>query len=369
VTGFNHYSSCTCGWCLNYGRTRVNARQLANDFDRLSAVNFLTKHSARSSAGCFVNPNANCPVCHAAVFFYANQHGSKVFFDELGPPWSKHPCTDNPKNKSIAGLNPSTPPTRRARGITMELLDASYRAGLSETSKLGRRAVSEWHLMIIVEAHRTGSLNRVVAEHLNSDDQEKLVFTCQSAGSIFEVGDFLSSRANQISILDPVTLRSLVFLVGGLVPEPSPEPVKSAQTKPSISLSWGPVGLIRGPEEPELTEIEMVHFHSDNISVRQMCDKFAPILKGMSGKRGKRPADISRRLNAARYKTANGAAWTPRLAFFLLKLIREDKGPTSARPQQFRGRPPETAVKRRPLTQEIIAAKLSSIGRVVSKKS
>lgn len=37
--------------------------------------------------------NALCPVCKQAVFFYRNEHGSAVFFDELGPPWSKHPCT------------------------------------------------------------------------------------------------------------------------------------------------------------------------------------------------------------------------------------------------------------------------------------
>ncbi|MXP29702.1 hypothetical protein GRI58_12875 [Porphyrobacter algicida] len=29
------------------------------------------------------------------MFFYQNLYGSRVFFDELGPPWPKHPCTDN----------------------------------------------------------------------------------------------------------------------------------------------------------------------------------------------------------------------------------------------------------------------------------
>jgi hypothetical protein len=29
------------------------------------------------------------------VFFYQNENGSRVFFDELGPPWPKHSCTDN----------------------------------------------------------------------------------------------------------------------------------------------------------------------------------------------------------------------------------------------------------------------------------
>ncbi|MGA4554915.1 hypothetical protein [Methylorubrum aminovorans] len=39
-------------------------------------------------------PNARCPVCNATVFFYKNDYGSRVYFDRLGPPWPKHPCTD-----------------------------------------------------------------------------------------------------------------------------------------------------------------------------------------------------------------------------------------------------------------------------------
>lgn len=54
-------------------------------------------HSLRatgSATACYVNPNANCPVCGAEVFFYQNENGSRVYFDELGPPWPKHPCMD-----------------------------------------------------------------------------------------------------------------------------------------------------------------------------------------------------------------------------------------------------------------------------------
>jgi hypothetical protein len=40
-------------------------------------------------------PNAKCPVCGCRVFFYQNEYGSRVFFNDLGPPWPKHPCTDN----------------------------------------------------------------------------------------------------------------------------------------------------------------------------------------------------------------------------------------------------------------------------------
>jgi hypothetical protein len=30
------------------------------------------------------------------VYFYRSPSGGRVFFDDLGPPWPKHPCTDNP---------------------------------------------------------------------------------------------------------------------------------------------------------------------------------------------------------------------------------------------------------------------------------
>jgi len=56
------------------------------------------KRSASSSYtyDSFVNPHATCPVCGQEVFYYQSANGSRVFFDALGPPWPKHPCTDNP---------------------------------------------------------------------------------------------------------------------------------------------------------------------------------------------------------------------------------------------------------------------------------
>lgn len=41
--------------------------------------------------------NARCPICGKNVFYYTNTHGSAVFFDELGPPWPKHPCISQGK--------------------------------------------------------------------------------------------------------------------------------------------------------------------------------------------------------------------------------------------------------------------------------
>jgi hypothetical protein len=48
----------------------------------------------------YVNPNAHCPVCGEIVFFYQSPYGGRVYFDDLGWPWPKHPCTDNPRSQT-----------------------------------------------------------------------------------------------------------------------------------------------------------------------------------------------------------------------------------------------------------------------------
>ncbi|WP_344951701.1 DUF349 domain-containing protein [Terrabacter ginsenosidimutans] len=47
------------------------------------------------------------------MFFYQAPSGGRVLFDELGPPWPKHPCTDNPR-VSVA-LAPKPAPTASRR--------------------------------------------------------------------------------------------------------------------------------------------------------------------------------------------------------------------------------------------------------------
>ncbi|TPL45350.1 hypothetical protein [Mesorhizobium sp. B2-4-6] len=34
------------------------------------------------------------------MFYYQSPYGGRVFFDHLGWPWPKHPCTDNPRSQS-----------------------------------------------------------------------------------------------------------------------------------------------------------------------------------------------------------------------------------------------------------------------------
>ena len=89
MPGHNHYLDCTCGWCWH------GASGGADNWPRWD--NGPRWPSQRATVESYTIPNAHCPVCGEPVFFYRSPYNGRVFFDELGPPWPKHPCTDNPR--------------------------------------------------------------------------------------------------------------------------------------------------------------------------------------------------------------------------------------------------------------------------------
>ncbi len=103
--GWNHGPNCNCGWGGQWhgnipagGGAGTSFLPLtnSNNLRELARTYGLARRlDPRSDFRSITIPNASCPVCGKSVFFYQNAHGSRVFFDELGPPWPKHPCTDN----------------------------------------------------------------------------------------------------------------------------------------------------------------------------------------------------------------------------------------------------------------------------------
>jgi hypothetical protein len=102
---FNHPPNCECGWGgVWYGATADRATWL---FDRPA-------HHPRQlgrQSGTFqpisrgdTRPNTVCPVCGEPVYFYVSPYGGRVFFDDLGPPWPKQPCTDHSQARSRKSL-------------------------------------------------------------------------------------------------------------------------------------------------------------------------------------------------------------------------------------------------------------------------
>lgn len=99
---WNHPPNCACGWGGEVSKSGLGVR-IPRKFFGVPRI----RHAYES----FINPNASCPVCGARVFFYSSPDGGRVFFDELGPPWPKHPCTDNSSRPN---------PIRRGSRVTMD---------------------------------------------------------------------------------------------------------------------------------------------------------------------------------------------------------------------------------------------------------
>ncbi|MBS0645305.1 MAG: hypothetical protein JSR97_01770 [Verrucomicrobia bacterium] len=86
---WNHSAGCTCGWGgvghTGTGGGRTVQSHLVYQRIQRNLKKFVEYFST-------TNPNAICKYCGATIFFYQNSYGSKVFFDALGKPWSKHKC-------------------------------------------------------------------------------------------------------------------------------------------------------------------------------------------------------------------------------------------------------------------------------------
>lgn len=96
---WNHPPECNCDF---RGGWHGGDRSFESEFDRrLFSRHLRDRSEARQKetwtglSDGYTNPNARCPECGAAVYFYRSPYGGRVFFDELGPPWPKHWCTDS----------------------------------------------------------------------------------------------------------------------------------------------------------------------------------------------------------------------------------------------------------------------------------
>lgn len=96
---WNHPANCDCDFRGGHGNSLVLSTKPTNQ-------------KPFTSLQSYVNPNARCPVCHEPVYFYQSPTGGRIFFDDLGWPWPKHGCTDNPLAQK-AKLTPLKPKVHR----------------------------------------------------------------------------------------------------------------------------------------------------------------------------------------------------------------------------------------------------------------
>ncbi len=94
---WNHPPGCTCGWGGegHLGRSGGWFQPYVTPRPARLAELRAPSRGRYAELDDYAEPNATCPVCGAEVYFYQSPYGGRVYFDALGPPWPKHPCTDN----------------------------------------------------------------------------------------------------------------------------------------------------------------------------------------------------------------------------------------------------------------------------------
>lgn len=337
MPGYNHNLSCTCGWCVK-GRMRRSQRDA---FERLfparDATHLLQQHRVRSRIACYVNPNARCPVCDQPVFYYANAAGSRVFFDDLGPPWPKHPCTDR------QGSMERRPIERRSTGLMQELVKAANTIGML-ARPVGQRPGSSYRPIAVLGVTRDETTATITGEYIDAVSREAFRATVRGTDISLSPGDIIGSQDGIVSYVDPITLQPMQFRDGG-----SAEPFENAGSDqgaatPSSRLSPGatliqtraPRVVVKSSGEPagDLTQGEVRHFGDDAETLRRLLSTYGPLVRQYAREQVRKPKDVCLRLNREGHRTMAGATWTNRLVYFLLKLLFERPASPAAAAQR-----------------------------------
>ena len=157
----NHPPGCQCGWGgVWYGGSVDSAEWLFNKGNRPRRLGHQLGTRNALSGG-FVVPNSKCPICSSPVYFYQSPYGGRVFFDSLGPPWPKHPCTSITHSRKIEIARTTSWHKENWRPLTnVEILRVNDQAnfysltGMSGTQRIQLQFISDEIVMAEVVRYR-----------------------------------------------------------------------------------------------------------------------------------------------------------------------------------------------------------------------
>lgn len=179
-----------------------------------AVVPLLTRYpeigSGRCSTACFIVPNAHCPVCGEPVFYYQNERGSRVFFDELGPPWPKHPCTDSSTHTltEAKGGGLRMPQARTKN----EVDEIGYMMVLSQVDPAAhfrtRYGGVPWPLATIRKRIKSGRFVFLVLQTLDANKPKKVYVSCESLPSCCKEGFCVAINRRKLSLFCTSTMKA-----------------------------------------------------------------------------------------------------------------------------------------------------------------
>ena len=94
----NHHWNCTCGFGGKKGATATKRPSV------ITPDLFEVPKVPRR----YTKPNDRCSFCDASVFFRRLANRGKVYFDDPGFPWTKHPCLDQTSKSYMGTAEPKS---------------------------------------------------------------------------------------------------------------------------------------------------------------------------------------------------------------------------------------------------------------------
>jgi hypothetical protein len=111
------------------------------------------------------------------VFFYQSSDGGRVFFDDLGPPWPKHPCTDN-------------------RSIPRKIAPSAFLGKRTDIARSYKWQLDGWKPFFISSVSRVDKT--ILQMNGNSENKSLSVFFCK--------------EINSSDVSPPITNESIAYL-------------------------------------------------------------------------------------------------------------------------------------------------------------
>jgi hypothetical protein len=158
----------------------------------------------------------------------------------------------------------------------------------------------------------------VLIEDLSTKNHQKHQFLIYCDQQLLNAGDFVSWRENMFSFLNPATLKDMEVVNGEILLD--------------IDELEGSIDHNEIPQQiSDIVATENRHFSYAHASNVTFLDELRSVLEDFTERRIVGAKLVSHYLNETGHKTADGSPWTPRLAFFLIKLT----GVSQERPRKL----------------------------------
>jgi hypothetical protein len=195
-------------WYRSQGLSEAEHMSYQESLRRLREIN-----ADRSATSAYINPNALCPVCGVPVYFYQNRWGSRVFFDELGKPWPKHPCTDlstTEGNVVLGGPHESVIPVMRSVlevQLVEELLETAWRDTQREFGE--KYGVSQWDAFKVVKRLKAGKRTLLILDGVSYSASRRIFLTGEKVPQGIKEKHLIYHYRNWVSFFDLHTMRAV----------------------------------------------------------------------------------------------------------------------------------------------------------------